>query len=180
MPKRLIIGISIAMVLVGAVVLAVLFVRSRTLTDGTVPGGVTDGTGSTDGLGGSGPPIQTVPQAGPCGDGVCSAGESWCKPDCGSAEDRFLGSISAMDVTDTSFKIAWKTDVPSTGDVSYGLTDRYELGTAASSVPAGEHAVQIGGLSPGTNYFVRVRATEEGGLTREAAQLIFETSASAR
>jgi len=194
MPKKLIIGISVALVLVGAVVLTVLIVRSRSLTDEapldggttateaggaggklggstTVPGGSTPGQGTT---------TETVPQGGPCGDGVCSEGESWCKPDCGSADERFLGSITAADVTSTSFKITWMTSTPSTGEVSYGLSDKYELGTVKSETPSESHAVLIRGLSPGSGYVVRVRATEEGGITHEAAQLYFELPGAGR
>src|SRR5688500_1139968 len=116
MPKKLIIGISVALVLVGAVVLTVLLIRSRALREeGPIDGGtnVTDGTGAATGTGtgigtGSGGP-PTVPgstggsgtsspagpadESGPCGDGICSQGESWCRPDCGNEEERFANSI---------------------------------------------------------------------------------------
>jgi hypothetical protein len=189
MSKRLIIGISVALVLIGAVVLTVLLVRSRSLTDETpIDGGTTtDGGTSTGGLGGTavvpGGSTQggqgttatpTTPQAGPCGDGVCSEGESpWCKPDCGNKEERFLGSIKGT-VSGTTITIAWATEAPSTGEVKYGKTSSYELGTLRSSTAATTHEVKLTGLSPGTPYFVRVIATEPGGQTLDSGELIFE------
>lgn len=193
MSKKLIIGISVALVLVGAVVLTVAILRSKSLTEETpLDGGTSATDGGGAGLGSStsvpggtgtgqgGTSVETTPQAGPCGDGVCSGGESWCTQDCGGAEERFLGSITAIDVTSTSFKITWKTPTPSTGEVSYGTTAKYELGTVKSETPSLSHAVQIRGLSPGGGYVVRVRATEEGGLTHEAADLYFELPGNAR
>jgi hypothetical protein len=186
MNKRIIIILSLVLVAVSAIVLVVLFLRSRALTDGLNDGVATSATGSggidrpKDEAIVKGSSTETVPQAGPCGDGVCSAGEAWCKQDCGSAEDRFLGSITAVDVLPTSFKITWKTDKPSTGDVRYGLTDRYELGSVSSSIPSKAHSVQISGLSPGKNYVVGVSVTEEDGTKREAPSLSFETPSSAR
>lgn len=182
MPKKLIIGISVALVLVGAVVLTVLVIRSRSLVDETpIDGGTTtqqqpgEGTGLGGGKAAGQGTTPEVPQAGPCGDGVCSEGESWCKPDCGDADERFLGSIKTAEMTPTSFKILWTTDTPSTGEVSYGTTERYELGTLQDAVPSTSHAVLIKGLSPGGSYLVRIRSTEEGGKVREAAGLFFET-----
>lgn len=125
-------------------------------------------------------PDTPIRQAGPCGDGVCSVGESWCKPDCGNAEDKFLGSIKAIDVTPTSLKITWKTEKLSTGEVRYGLTENYELGKVASTVPSKEHATQIAGLSPGKDYIVGLNVTEDDGTKREALQLVFETPPVAR
>src|SRR5690349_14765749 len=115
MPKKLIIGISAALVLI---------VRSRSLVE-EVPidgGTTTEGGTSTGGLGGTTTvpggsqggqgtttTPTTTPQAGPCGDGVCSEGESpWCKPDCGDKEERFLGSIKGT-VSGTTITIAWAT-----------------------------------------------------------------------
>lgn len=186
MPKRLIIITSLALVAVGVVVLAVLFVRSRSLADAPAqtsetPMADTGGAGGLKGgTAGGSRSDATVPQAGPCGDGVCSAGEAWCKSDCGSAEDKFQGSITAADVTPTSFKITWRTERPSSGEVKYGLTDQYELGSVASTAPSKEHAVQISGLSPGRNYVVGVSVTEDDGTKRTASLLSFETPSAAR
>jgi len=188
MSKKLIIAISAALVLIGAIVLTVLLVRSRALTDeAPIDGGTTtDGGTSTGGLGGTGvvpggtnPGGQgtvatTTPQAGPCGDGVCSEGESpWCKPDCGDKQERFLGSIKGT-VSGTTITVAWTTDAPSTGEVKYGKSSSYELGTLRSSTAATTHEVKLTGLSPGTPYYVRVIATEPGGQTLDSGELIFE------
>lgn len=194
MSKKLIIGISLGLVLVGAVVLAVLLLRSRALTDEdpsasgvneTVPEA---GTGS---LGESGNPIRgtqdigtgvadTVPLGDPsstpiCGDGACSAGETQCTLDCGDKNQRFFGTVVMKDVTPTSFKIAWKTDSPSTGEVRWGLTPRHELGTAATKRSALENDVQLTGISAGQSYFVYLKVVEEDGDTYEAGDLSFET-----
>ncbi|MEK7546548.1 MAG: fibronectin type III domain-containing protein [Patescibacteria group bacterium] len=174
MPKKLIIGISAASVLVAAAAFAVVFVRSRALVGETsVDAGVSpDGADEASEEGASAP---SPAQAGPCGDGVCSEGESWCKSDCGSEEDRFLGSIVATDVTPTSLTIGWKTSKPSTGEVSYGQTERYELGTARAASPSVTQEVRLTGLSPGVTYAVRVKATDADGKVWESDAMAFET-----
>jgi len=194
MSKKLIIGISVALVLVGAIVLTVVLLRSRALSEETPQGSGTEapgetggpgglgssstgtgtgtGTGTTPGQGTTGTP--SVPQAGPCGDGVCSEGESpWCKPDCGSQDERFKGSIKGT-VSGTTITIAWATDAPSTGEVKYGKTSSYELGTLKSSTASKTHEVKLTGLTPGTPYYVRVIATQPGGQTLDSGELIFE------
>lgn len=183
-PKKLIIGISLAVVLVAAAVFAVVLARSRALQEETSPvtGANETGTSSSGGNGGlsssttggsTAPP--TVPQGGPCGDGVCSEGEAWCAPDCGTEEQRFEGSIVATEAAPTSITIGWKTSKPSTGEVSYGLTDRYELGTVKSVTLSTSHEARLTGLAPGAVYIVRVRATDEDGKLWESAGLAFET-----
>lgn len=187
MPKKLIIAVSAGAVAVAVAIFAIVLVRSRALTDeapigaeapatgsgGQASGGL--GSSSTGGGGQGAGGAPEIPQAGPCGDGVCSEGESWCKPDCGSEDERFLGSIVTTDVSATSLSIGWKTTKPSTGEVAYGLTDRYELGTVRADAPAAEQAVTLRNLSPGTTYLVRVRATDADGKVWEAEQLAFET-----
>jgi hypothetical protein len=185
MPKKLIIAISAGAVVVAVAVFAIVLIRSRALTDeapiGTetppsdAGGQATGGLGSSAGGGRGTAGTPAVPQAGPCGDGVCSEGEAWCKPDCGSEQERFLGSIVTTDVTATTIAINWKTTKPSTGEVAYGLTDRYELGTVRADAAAAEQAVTLKNLSPGTTYLVRVRATDADGKVWEAEQLAFET-----
>lgn len=180
MPKKLIIGISIGIAVLGVAVFSILLIRARALREpepaAEVPVAVPPP--AAGGLRAVEMPDRT-PQAGPCGDGVCSEGESWCKPDCGNAEERFLGSIKAAP-TPTSLKISWKTDGPSTGEVRYGRTDRYELGSLPSAAPATEHEVLISGLSPGGSYYVHLRSMGEDGSAREAGPLFFELPGSTR
>lgn len=183
MPKKLIIGISVALVLVGAVTLTFLIVRARILSGTYVtpgPIGGLDGTpdGTPTGPGTSRPDLPV--QAGPCGDGMCSEGESWCAPDCGSAEERFLGSIKAEEVTPTSLVLAWKTDGPSTGEVAYGTSTLYENGTAKSETSAEAHRVALRGLAPGSNVFVRLTVIQSDGTRREVGPLGFELPGAAR
>lgn len=189
MPKRLIIGISVALVVLAAVVFAIVLARSRALTEEpAIDTGVSSGTGtSSGGLGSTTPPgggtaagqgtstsAPVVPQAGPCGDGVCSEGESWCKPDCGSVDERFLGSIKAEKVTSRSITLVWKTDGLSTGEVSYGVTERYELGKTASLTPSRSHEALISGLSPGGGYYLRLKVKEADGREHEVGPMFFE------
>ena len=61
--------------------------------------------------------------------------------------------------------IRWKTTVPSTGVVRYGLHPD-SLGHKAQSGPAdSEHRVTLGPLSHSTRYFYQITATEKGGQT---------------
>lgn len=184
MPKKLIIGISLAVVVAAAAVFTIVLLRSRALQEEPPPatGTVQTGTPATGGDGrlsspttGGSVTAPATPQEGPCGDGVCSGGESWCKPDCGSEEERFMGSIKAAVVTSTSLTIAWQTDGASTGKLSYGLTERLELGTLDSSGSDEVHQVTLRNLRPSTTYFVRVVATEEDGTTHDSGILGFET-----
>lgn len=183
MPKKLIIGISLAAVLVAVAAFVVVLLRSRALQEEPAPSaGTTETGGSSIGGGGLSSPTTggtqaapATPQEGPCGDGVCSEGESWCAPDCGTEEQRFEGSIVATEVAATSITIGWKTSKPSTGEVAYGLTERYELGTVKSSASATAHEARLTGLTPGTVYIVRVRATDQDGKLWESAGLAFET-----
>lgn len=184
MPKKLIIAVSAGAVVIAIVVFGVVLLRSRALTDEapidvgapSTPGEASPGGGLGSSSGQGSPAVPAVPQGGPCGDGTCSEGESWCKPDCGSEEERFLGSIVATDVTPTSLGISWKTSKPATAEVSYGRTENYELGVLRASAPAEEQSVSISGLSPGTTYFIRIRATDADGKTWEAGQLAYETT----
>lgn len=183
MPKKLIIGISIAIVALGVAVFAILLIRDRALREPEPAVGEAPIAGDAADAGTSGLPVVKAPetpvQAGPCGDGICSEGETWCKPDCGSVDERFLGSIKGK-ATSSTLTIAWTTDSPSTGEVRYGSTERYELGTVPSSTPSKKHEVLLKALTPGGNYVVHVKVTEEGGTVREAGPLNFELPGSSR
>jgi hypothetical protein len=60
--------------------------------------------------------------------------------------------------TPGSVVVAWQTDVPSGGTVLYGFAPEL-LDRAESQLgPVTDHAIELTGLSPGTNYFYRIVA----------------------
>jgi hypothetical protein len=82
------------------------------------------------------------------------------------------GPLTITDVRVTregnSTIVTWVTNRPATGQVTYGKTHSYEMGTTPRVVGTGErdlvrtHAMRLTGLSKGTHYF-RVTSKDAGG-----------------
>lgn len=183
MPKKLIIGISVAVIVVSVVAFAILLIRQRALApapgDAALPfETVSDVRPDGQPLGDIGGSTETKDPVGFCGDGVCQTGESaWCKNDCGSEEERFRGSVGVGIISPTSAVAMWRTDTNSTGEVSYGLTESYELGQVATDEPSTEHQLLLENLLPGSNYFMQLKVTKEDGSTYEVDAFNFEIPA---
>ncbi len=59
--------------------------------------------------------------------------------------------------------ITWRTDEAATTQVEYGPTTSYGSSTPLDARLLKSHAVTLGGLTPGSNYFVRAISTTQGG-----------------
>ncbi len=73
--------------------------------------------------------------------------------------------------------ITWITSEPATGVVDYGTTTSYGA-TVSSSSLATSHTVTITGLSSGTTYNYRIRATDAAGNQSSSGNLTFSTGVS--
>ncbi|MFC1889945.1 putative metal-binding motif-containing protein, partial [Thermodesulfobacteriota bacterium] len=74
--------------------------------------------------------------------------------------------ISDVQVThgETDAIIAWKSNVPATSRVDYGLTDSYELGYVEEATLVTQHGIPLNGLTSGLVYHYRVSSTIVEGL----------------
>jgi regulation of enolase protein 1 (concanavalin A-like superfamily) len=83
--------------------------------------------------------------------------------------------ISNVVVTadETSAEISWQTDKPTVGDVEYGETSAYELGTVSSTVLSTAHTVILPGLSQGQVYHYRIIAEDSLGASTTSADSTF-------
>jgi predicted CXXCH cytochrome family protein len=77
-----------------------------------------------------------------------------------------------------SAKIAWKTDVPSTSKVEYGITPSFGSTTPVDFSLVLDHAVSIHGLRPGITYYYRVHSTTPPGCCAASEPRTFKTPSS--
>lgn len=66
--------------------------------------------------------------------------------------------------------IAWTTDVPSTSQVLYGLTNQYGATSSLNSATTTNHSVSLGGFTSGTLYHYAVRSGNSAGVTQSGDQ----------
>jgi alpha-L-arabinofuranosidase len=93
-----------------------------------------------------------------------------------------ISNVTVTNVTGTSATITWTTDVPSTGQVSYGTTTAYGSQSASTGASTTQ-SITITGLVPGQTYDFAVLATGAGatagasaGNTASSANVAFTTS----
>ncbi len=93
-----------------------------------------------------------------------------------------ISKVTVTNVTGTSATITWTTDVPSTGQVSYGTTAAYGS-LSTSTVASTTQSITITGLVAGQTYDFAVLATGAGatagasaGNTSSSANVSFTTS----
>jgi len=81
-----------------------------------------------------------------------------------------VGSLRADLSGDGRVRISWRSDVPTTGRVSYGRKGEATAdGWALSDVPATQHAVELAGLAPDTGYLFALESfPADGGPAVEA------------
>jgi len=88
--------------------------------------------------------------------------------------------ISNITITpgNTSAVVTWDTNKPTQGQVAYGTTTAYELGTVSEAAYDTSHSVLIEGLQPLTDYHCRITSTDPLGHTADSADVPFTTQAS--
>jgi peroxiredoxin len=76
-----------------------------------------------------------------------------------------ITEAGASGIAQTTINITWNTDEPSTSQLEYGTTGA--LGTAVPVDPmmVVSHAMSISGLTPDTQYYIRVKSQDAAGNT---------------
>jgi hypothetical protein len=75
-----------------------------------------------------------------------------------------ITALERTELTRTSAKIEWATNVPTTGRLRYHTTDDIELGQVVGSREYDtEHVVELTGLTPNTKYFYRIESRDRDG-----------------
>jgi hypothetical protein len=87
-----------------------------------------------------------------------------------------ISNVQVTNLTQTSARIEWDTDVNSDSTVKYGLTAGY--GTDITTAPLVQsHAIQLNGLTKGTEYHYTVESTDAYGQTATVGDFTFTTVA---
>lgn len=81
-------------------------------------------------------------------------------------------------VTDTTATIDWTTDVPTEGQVLYGLAKPYTASTSMETSFDTTHHVVLTGLTPNTTYQYEIDVVDQSGNTGTSGQLAVTTNAS--
>ncbi|MDH7602443.1 MAG: family 10 glycosylhydrolase, partial [Armatimonadota bacterium] len=90
-----------------------------------------------------------------------------------------ISNVRAENVTSSSAQIKWDTDVPSTSQVEYGLTNSYGQVTPLDSNLVTSHSQTITGLIASRTYHYRVRSQNGSGLESVSGDYTFSTAADA-
>jgi hypothetical protein len=85
----------------------------------------------------------------------------------------FISSVR-VDPADTTANILWTTTDPATGGVEYGADFSFGGASTSDSRPLRNHVVTLTGLTPGTNYYFNIHATN--GVTRAEYPGVFRTA----
>lgn len=73
----------------------------------------------------------------------------------------FINDV-AVETGSTTANVSWTTLSEATSRIEYGLTAGYGYSTPVDPTLTTNHLVQLTGLSPGTNYYIRVRSDTPG------------------
>lgn len=89
-----------------------------------------------------------------------------------------ISNVQASAITTTGATITFTTDELATDIVDYGPTTGYGL-TATDATLRTSHSRALGGLSPGTQYHYRIRATDGSGNLRTGPDNVLTTASAA-
>jgi phosphodiesterase/alkaline phosphatase D-like protein len=86
-----------------------------------------------------------------------------------------ITGVGVQDIEAAGATISWSTNEPATSQVDYGVSSGYGSSSPLDSTLTMSHGVTIGGLSPNTTYFYRVRSRDAAGNLRLSAGSSFTT-----
>jgi hypothetical protein len=85
-----------------------------------------------------------------------------------------ISNVQVVDITDTSARVVWNTDMPADSRVDYGLTNQYgSFKYVAGFVTA--HSVTLTALSPNTLYHFSVTSKNQAQLSASSTDGTFKT-----
>jgi len=87
-----------------------------------------------------------------------------------------ISNIYVDNITQTSARVRWTTNVASTSRVDYGTSTSYGSNVYSSSLVT-SHAITLTSLSPGTTYHYKVTSTRSGYKTAVSSDKTFTTTA---
>lgn len=86
-----------------------------------------------------------------------------------------LLDVRAIDISDSSVRIMWRTDETANGVVEYGTTTNYTLSTTDAALVT-THALDLVGLSPNTTFHFRVRSEDARANSASSSDYTFTTN----
>ncbi len=87
-----------------------------------------------------------------------------------------IKDVIVLDITDTEATINWKTDVPATSQMEYGLDTQYGSISDLDATYKTDHSVKLSGLSRNTEYYYRVISLDEFARKALSGNYTFKTS----
>jgi chitodextrinase len=87
-----------------------------------------------------------------------------------------ISGTTVNSITTTSAAISWTTDVPSTTQVEYGVTNAYGSLTTLNATLVTNHSQSLTGLTAGTVYHYRVHSANSSGVQTVSSDAVFSTS----
>lgn len=86
-----------------------------------------------------------------------------------------ISNVVVSDITTTSATVNWNTNESADGKVDYGLTTGYEIGTKTDITFSYTHAIELTGLSEGTEYHFQIRSQDISANQATAGDYTFTT-----
>ncbi len=87
-----------------------------------------------------------------------------------------ISNINVGQITGTSAKISWDTNEPATGQLNYGLTSSYGLGSVTSSTLDLSKSVVVTGLTSETDYHFQITVADAADNTTVSLDQTFQTA----
>ena len=95
------------------------------------------------------------------------------------AQSTEISDVTISEISDSSAKIQWKTNVETDATVNFGLDDRVGV-VRDPAFDKTDHALTIDDLDPATTYYFRVVSADASGNRSTTGNLIFTTKSSSQ
>jgi len=86
-----------------------------------------------------------------------------------------VSQVASQNITSTTARIAWTSNVPADSQVEYGLTTAYGISSPKDMNLVENHAILLTSLSPGTTYHYRVHSRDANQKIAVSADHAFVT-----